>query len=222
MTLLYLVRHGETNWNRQRRIQGSTDIPLNDTGRAQAAATGRLLARRQWDGVYSSPLSRAFETGQIIAREVGIDHVEPVAAIVERHYGEAEGLEDHELTRLFPGDSPVPGREARERVADRAVEALMVLAARHPEEKLIVTTHGGVIRAVLNTVAPEAMFHRGVPIGNGSVHSFNYSDEGLQLVLFNDPIDEESERLASELASSRAADDFDEQNPLEAREGSAL
>lgn len=219
MTLLYLVRHGETNWNRERRIQGSTDIPLNDTGRSQAAATGRLLARRQWDGVYSSPLSRAFETGTIIARAVGIDHVEPVAAIVERHYGEAEGLEDQELARLFPGDSPVPGREARERVADRAVEALMVLAERHPGERLIVTTHGGVIRAVLNAVAPEATFHRGVPIGNGSVHSFSYGEDGLRLVLFNDPIDAESERLASELASDRRAEDFDEQNPLEQREG---
>jgi len=54
--LLYLVRHGETDWNRARRIQGSTDIPLNDTGRGQAAATGRLLARRDWDAIYSSPL----------------------------------------------------------------------------------------------------------------------------------------------------------------------
>ena len=70
--LLYLVRHGETDWNLQRRIQGSTDIPLNDTGREQAAATGRLLARREWDAIYSSPLSRAIETGELIAREVGL------------------------------------------------------------------------------------------------------------------------------------------------------
>ena len=62
MTLLYLVRHGETDWNRTHRIQGSTDIPLNDTGRAQARRAGRLLAKRSWDGIYSSPLSRAFET----------------------------------------------------------------------------------------------------------------------------------------------------------------
>ena len=58
MTELYLVRHGETDWNRQRRIQGLTDIPLNDTGREQAGRR-KLLTRRSWDGIYTSPLSRA-------------------------------------------------------------------------------------------------------------------------------------------------------------------
>ena len=65
MSYVYLVRHGETDWNRTHRIQGSSDIPLNDTGRAQAARTAALLARRQWDAIYSSPLSRAFETATI-------------------------------------------------------------------------------------------------------------------------------------------------------------
>ena len=65
--LLYLVRHGETDWNRSRRIQGRTDIELNDTGREQALATSRLLARREWNAVISSPLSRALETASIIA-----------------------------------------------------------------------------------------------------------------------------------------------------------
>ena len=64
---LYLVRHGETDWNAAHRIQGSTDIPLNATGRVQALATGRLLARRPWDAIYASPLSRAYETATIIA-----------------------------------------------------------------------------------------------------------------------------------------------------------
>jgi uncharacterized phosphatase len=86
MTLIYLVRHGETEWNRQRRIQGSTDIPLNDIGREQAARTGRLLSRRDWAGIASSPLSRAFETGSIIARAVGVDpgRGEGLDALVER------------------------------------------------------------------------------------------------------------------------------------------
>jgi uncharacterized phosphatase len=71
MTLLYLVRHGETDWNRARRIQGATDIPLNDLGRAQAAEAGDLLSRRSFDRVVASPLSRAAETGSIIAARGG-------------------------------------------------------------------------------------------------------------------------------------------------------
>ncbi len=192
MTLLYLVRHGETDWNRARRIQGSTDIPLNETGRAQAAHTGRLLARRHWDGIASSPLSRARETAQIIGRELGIDDIEILDDIVERHYGDAEGLADDELSRLFPSGTAVPGRETRQDVAARVVPSLIDLAERHHGSNLVVATHGGVIRTVLNAVAPHSDDHSGVPITNGSIHSFRLVDGGLELVAFNDPIEVES------------------------------
>ena len=211
MTLLYLVRHGETDWNLARKIQGSTDIPLNTTGRAQAARTGALLARRSWDGVASSPLSRAFETGQIIARAVGIDAIETVDDLVERRYGEAEGLDDRELDRRFPGDTAVPGRETRQQVEARVLPALINLAERRLDSNLIVTTHGGVIRAVLNAVAPGAPEHRGVPITNGSVHSFRHVDGGLELVAFDDPIDAES--------IAEGFGDILDQNAIEQREG---
>jgi probable phosphoglycerate mutase len=210
MTLLYLVRHGETDWNLQRRIQGSTDIPLNDTGRAQAARTGRLLARREWDGIASSPLSRAMDTARIIGGEIDIDEIERVDDIVERSYGKAEGLDDVELARLFPTNRRVPGRETREQVAARVIPALVALAERNPERNLIVTTHGGVIRTVLNAVAPELSGHHGIPITNGSVHSFRHIDGGLELVRFDDPIEDES--VTDDCA------DLDEQNALEQRE----
>jgi probable phosphoglycerate mutase len=212
MTVFYLVRHGETDWNRQRRIQGSTDIPLNDTGRGQAARTGRLLARRSWDGIVSSPLSRALETAVIVADAVGIEEsdIEIVDALVERQYGAAEGLDDSELLRLYPGDTLVPGRESRDEVADRVLPALVSLADRHPTSSLIIATHGGVIRAVLNAVAPESQHHRGIPITNGSVHSFRSVAGSLQLVAFNDPID---------LASVSVDDgDLVDQNAVEERE----
>ena len=220
MTLIYLVRHGETDWNRARRIQGSTDIPLNDTGRDQAARSGRLLARQPWDGIASSPLSRAFETGEIIATAVGINRteIEVLDDLVERRYGEAEGLDDRELLRLFPGATPVPGRERRQDVAARVIPALVALAERYeldrspgsPDARLIVTTHGGVIRSVLNHVSPQTEYHRGILITNGSVHSFRHVDGAIELVLFNDPIDVES--------VTAGCDDFDEQNAVEQRE----
>ena len=157
MTLIYLVRHGETDWNLARRIQGSTDIPLNDTGRLQAERTGRLLARRSWDGIASSPLSRAFETGTIIADAVGIDpsRIDLLDSLAERRYGEAEGLDDRELLR-----------------------------GHH---------------------------NRGIPITNGSVHSFRHVDGALELVLFNDPLEVES--------VTDDCGDLDDQNAVEQREG---
>lgn len=210
MTLLYLVRHGETEWNLARKIQGSTDIPLNDTGRGQAVRTGRLLARRSWHAIASSPLERALETAQIIGAELDIEDIELVPALQERAYGAAEGLEDTELARLFPGDSFVPGRERREDVAARAIAALMGLALRHPDQNVIATTHGGVIRSVVNAVAPGDLSHHRVPITNGSVHSFRFVEGTLELVQFNDPIELESVR--------EDCGELEEQNSIERRE----
>jgi probable phosphoglycerate mutase len=205
MTLIYLVRHGETDWNRERRIQGSTDIPLNDTGREQATTTGRLLATRAWDGVYASPLSRAYETGAIIARELGLPEPGVVPDLVERNYGLAEGLTGDEIDERFPHD--VPGRETRDEVAARALPALVTLAEQHPGESIVVVSHGGLIRTVLTEVAGAAHTE---PIRNGSVHSFRHTDGTLDLIAFDDPIEVESLDCATE--------DIEDQNAVESRE----
>jgi uncharacterized phosphatase len=208
MTTLYLVRHGETDWNREHRIQGSTDIELNDTGRAQAAATGALLARRSWDAVVASPLSRAFETAAIIAREVGLGEPEIEPAMVERNYGAAEGMTGAEIDALYPHGVDVPGRESREDVVARAMPALIAIADRHPDQAIIVVSHGGVIRSILNAVEPGTSASE--LIRNGSVHSFRHVDGALELIAFNDPIEVESLECAT--------DELEEQNALEARE----
>ena len=211
MTMLYLVRHGETDWNRAHRIQGSTDIPLNDLGREQAATSGALLARRQWDGIYASPLSRAYETASIIAGEIGLAAPIAIPELVERNYGQAEGMTGHDIDRLFPDGVEVPGRETREQVAARVIPALHRLAAQHPGENLVVVAHGGVIRTVLNTVAPGGTVEA---IRNGSIHSFRHGDDGLELVAFDDPIELESLDCAD--------DELEEQNAIEGRESAGL
>ena len=202
--MIYLVRHGETDWNRERRIQGSTDIPLNETGREQASVTGALLASRDWDGVYASPLSRAFETAEIIARELGLPAPQAVPQLAERNYGDAEGLTGDEIDTRFAG-TDIPGRETREEVAARALPAIIALAENHPGESIVLVSHGGVIRTILNSVAPDA---HPEPIRNGSVHSFRHTDGTLDLIAFDDPIEVESIE----------GEDLREQNPVEARE----
>ena len=210
MTELYLVRHGETDWNRQRRIQGMTDIPLNDTGRAQATATGKLLARRRWDAVYASPLSRARETASLIAAELGLPEPTLLDELVERNYGEAEGMDWLQVETQFPHGSAVPGRESREQVAARVVPALVRLAEERAGQALVVVSHGGAIRAVLNDVDPDAQFGM---ITNGSVHSFRLEEGGLRLIAFDDPLEVES--------VADGCGDIDEQNAVEAMEDRA-
>jgi uncharacterized phosphatase len=207
-TLMYLVRHGETDWNKQRRIQGSTDIPLNDTGRRQAAETAELLARRSFDAVVASPLSRAFETGSIIAARLGLPVPTTDAGIQERSYGEAEGLRDDEIRARFPDDE-VPGRESRSALLDRVTETLGEIAIRFDGATIVVATHGAVIRSVVNAAAPGTVESHATPIRNGSVHSFRWDPERFraELVRFDDPIEDVSE------APGRYS--FAYQNPLE-------
>jgi broad specificity phosphatase PhoE len=207
MTELYLVRHGETDWNRQHRIQGLTDIPLNETGREQARAAGRLLARRDWDGILASPLSRAMDTAAIIAEETGLDAPEPMPALVERNYGEGEGLDFAEINRRYPDRAAVPGQETRDEVIARVVPALRELAAARPGQSLIVVSHGGAIRGALMAADPAGSHGM---ITNGSVHSFRIEDDQLRLIRFDDPIEIDS--------IATGTDDIREQNAVEARE----
>ncbi|WP_159571306.1 histidine phosphatase family protein [Curtobacterium sp. 18060] len=209
-TLLYLVRHGETDWNAQRRIQGSTDIPLNDTGRRQATEAAELLTRRQFDAVVASPLSRAAETGAIIADQLGLAAPVTYAGLAERSYGEAEGLTDTEVTAEYPHDD-IPGRESRSALLARITETLGEIAVRFDGGVVVVATHGAVIRSVVNEAAPGTADRHATPIRNGSIHSFRWDPERFhaELVRFDDPIDDVSD------GPGRYA--FDYQNPLERR-----
>ncbi|MBT1543111.1 phosphoglycerate mutase family protein [Curtobacterium flaccumfaciens pv. flaccumfaciens] len=209
-TLLYLVRHGETDWNAQRRIQGSTDIPLNDTGRRQAAEAAELLTRRPFDAVVASPLSRAAETGAIIADHLGLDAPTTYPGLAERSYGEAEGLTDDEVSARYPHDD-IPGRESRSALLARITETLGEIAVRFDGGVVVVATHGAVIRSVVNAAAPGTADRGHTTIRNGSIHSFRWDPERFhaELVRFDDPIDDVSDATGGST--------FEYQNPLERR-----
>lgn len=147
-TRLMLVRHGRTDWNLRGRLQGSTDVPLDDAGRAQARAAARALGEHEWDTVVTSPLARAVETGHIIAAHLKIVASEPVPGLVERSYGTAEGWTRADAERRWPGGA-FPGLEPLEAVAARGVHALRSVVAAHPGGRVVVVAHGALIRAVL-------------------------------------------------------------------------
>lgn len=144
MTTVLLVRHGETDWNRDRRLQGQTDVPLNDAGRAQAAALARELAGTEVDAVYSSDLARSLETARAIAEPHGLEVVTR-AALRERHFGSWEGLTDEEIRARFPeaATGPWGDAETHEQLTERVLAALHEIAASHPGGVVVVVTHGG-------------------------------------------------------------------------------
>lgn len=145
-----LVRHGQTDWNLADLLQGSSDVPLNDTGRAQAVEAATLLADDTWDNILTSPKLRAFETARIIATRLALPAPIVDSGLVERDYGQAEGLTRAEATRRF--GAAWPGEETYEHLEARAVPAIDRIAEAHPGEALVIVTHGTFIRSFSDAV----------------------------------------------------------------------
>jgi uncharacterized phosphatase len=153
-TTIVLVRHGETDWNRERRFQGHANTSLNDAGRAQAAELADALNGEGFTTVYTSPLRRASETADIVAARLGLD-VRPLEALREIHVGGWEGLTIDEVKELYPESAAVdwrsgwPGGETHDELGARVVPALVALAEDHRNEAILAVTHAGPIRSVL-------------------------------------------------------------------------
>ena len=142
MTTLLLVRHGETDWNAEGRLQGHTDRPLSDFGRRQAHELAEELDGEELEAIYSSDLARARETAEIVGRKLGLPTVlDP--DLREKDWGTWEGLTAAERDRVeFVGESTEAHR-------DRILDVLRRISERHPGDgRVLVVTHGGSMRRV--------------------------------------------------------------------------
>ena len=145
-----MVRHGETDWNLERRWQGHADPGLNDTGRAQSLALAGSLAGKPFDALYSSDLARARETAEILGTELGLA-VSIDTRLREVDVGEWSGLTTPEIEQRYPdgiqrrreGGTGWEHGEAYEVMGDRVVKALQAIAQAHPGGRVLVVTHGG-------------------------------------------------------------------------------
>lgn len=165
MAEILLARHGETDWNIERRVQGHTDRPLNATGLEQARVLAAQLAHEPLVAIYASDLLRARDTAVIVAEQHGLDvRLDP--DLREKHFGTWEGLTDIEIRRRFP--DAARGRwgdaETTEMVAERAVGAIDRIRERHPYGSVLAVSHGGPLRAILARLGVD---HG--PIGNCAV-----------------------------------------------------
>lgn len=156
MTLFGLVRHGQTDYNLRDLFQGSSDIPLNETGIAQAHAAFDQLPARDWDVVVSSPLQRAEQTARIIGEDHGIPFGGTDPRLQEIHWGEAEGRPVAEMQQRYPGRT-FPGIEDAQQVADRGYDALEALEERYRDQSVLVVAHGTLIRFLLSGIMEQGL-----------------------------------------------------------------
>lgn len=182
---IIVIRHGETAWNADGRIQGHLDVELNEAGRQQAVAVANRLAKEPpISAVYSSDLKRALETAQIIATTCGNLEVIKDPDLRERNLGDLQGLvyreavitnpEASEALRSHRSDQTIPGGgESLDQLYQRCTSSLQKIGNKHRGQRVVVVTHGGTIRALCKRADPH---RRGGKVLNTSVNVFHLSD----------------------------------------------
>jgi probable phosphoglycerate mutase len=196
VTRILAIRHGETAWNADGRVQGHRDIGLNERGRSQARALAAVLSGEGLDAVYSSDLQRARQTAEAFALPAGLRvHLEP--KLRERSFGRLEGFTFAEVRQHWPEeaerwrrrepDFAVGGGESLRRFQARCVAAATRIAAAHPGQSIALVAHGGVLDALYRAAARiDLEVPRTWELGNASLNRLLYSSEGFALVGWND------------------------------------
>jgi len=174
-TILGLLRHGQTDWNIDLRLQGSTDIPLNDTGRAQALKAASVLNREDWDVIIASPLSRAKDTADIVAKELGMNVV-IVPELIERSFGVAEGLDHASWRKMYESHAVIEGLESLEDLRARTILLLDLIANEYAGQRVLAVSHGAFIRKVLTIISNGELPREGERLSNASLNKFIHSD----------------------------------------------
>jgi probable phosphoglycerate mutase len=195
-TSLIMVRHGETAWNAQGRIQGHIDIALNELGEAQAEAVGKRLACEHFDAVYASDLQRAYRTATPAVRQAGGTIVKD-RRLRERHLGVLQGLTGGEASAAHPAawqvfksrnaELPLEGGESVSEFSRRVVAFLSDMADRHEGKSILAVTHGGVLDAAYrHALGMPLSAVRDFPIFNASINRLRHDHRGWHIESWGD------------------------------------
>lgn len=193
MLTLYLVRHGQTTFNAEGRIQGWLDVPLDATGQIQAQRVAQRLAQQPIGVIYSSPLLRAADTARVIAHVCGLDVILD-ERLREYHMGDWTGLTPEEIRLTLPSshavDNPegiVPNGETAQQMRERVAALLGDLVVRHANETLILVSHGGTLGALVGTmIGLPVMRRHPFTFGNASITEVAYENGRWRLRSLND------------------------------------
>ena len=189
---LIAIRHGETAWNVDRRIQGQLDIPLNATGEWQAARLAEALSGEPIGAVYASDLRRAWQTAEAVAKPHRLQVVADTG-LRERGFGRFEGMTFAQIDAELPEQARLwrtrdtafapEGGESLIAFRDRVTQAVDDLAARHPGELVVLVAHGGVMDVLYRAATRQALqAPRTWELGNAAINRLLWTPEGLTLV----------------------------------------
>ncbi|WP_058485435.1 histidine phosphatase family protein [Defluviitalea phaphyphila] len=197
MIKLYLIRHGETEWNLKHKYQGSTDVPLNDIGKKQALAIANRMEKYEIDAIYSSDLSRAYETANCIGNIKKLK-VKVLPQLREINFGEWEGYTSSELKKIYgeeykkfllePHKYTFPGEGSLKAVQMRLKEAIKIITSEHSSGNFIIVSHGAALKILIMTLLNiDLSLYRKFWLGNVSLSIIEKKDnDDWILSLLND------------------------------------
>lgn len=190
-TRICIIRHGETDWNVEKRIQGHTDVPLNETGRAQALAMAFNAAHHRFHAIYSSDLTRTIETAQVLAQRE--DHeVKLLPQLRERHFGIFQGITAAEAAGLYPAahahymardlDYDFESGESLRGFADRVADGIDWMVRHHGGQTIAAVSHSGVLDVVYRRATGRPLHTpRDFKIPNCGLNWFHFDGRGWHL-----------------------------------------
>lgn len=177
VTTLCLVRHGQSTWNAQRRIQGQLDPPLSELGKNQAELVAKRLKGKPWSSLYSSDLNRAHWTAKAISKHIGLT-VNIKKELRERSHGKREGMFIDDARKKYPDpDDPKIEGETDQALRDRALKAFEGIRDTHLGENIVVVTHGAIMRSFLEAVLGPL---KSLPILNTSCTLLKWDGESWE------------------------------------------
>ena len=184
-THLGLLRHGQTDWNINFLLQGVTDIPMNQTGIEQVKLAAQAIRAEDWDVVLTSPLSRARQTAEIIASQHGYTEIIEQELLIERSFGEAEGLSHEQWRAKYSNLDVIPGGESRTQLAQRSRLLLETISQELAGKRVLAISHGALIRTLIAIASNNELPRDGERLGNASLNVVKHNNNSWQVVNYS-------------------------------------
>jgi uncharacterized phosphatase len=188
-THIGLFRHGQTDWNINFLLQGVTDIPMNSTGIEQVKSAARAINKDDWDIILTSPLGRARETAEIIGEELGFQEILQQDLLIERSFGEAEGLAYEQWKERYSNLDVIPGGESKSELLARSELLLETLRSSHQGKRVLAISHGALIRTVISLSSQNELPRDGERLGNASLNIVSHLEDSWKVTKYDlDPL----------------------------------
>ena len=184
-TIVGLLRHGQTDWNIDMRLQGVSDIPLNSHGRFQAISAAPVIQAQGWQHIVSSPLGRALETAKLVTSDEFHSQIKIEPLLIERSFGDAEGETYESWKDRLQAGHHANGAESIEALENRVVLLLEALRQDFPNSRVLTVSHGALIRKIINHVSLGELPREGERFGNTSLTTIIYDDSGWSILDYN-------------------------------------